>query len=120
MSSFLSVFKNILHGIEAAATVAAPIVATVDPTIGALINLATTSAVTVEAAIPADGNGVQKAAAVAGQSQAVIDVINGILASQGKAALPPNTNDIVQASVKTVVAGLNAVATAVQSPAKGG
>ena len=118
--SFLSVFKSILHAMEAASVIAAPIVAAqVDPTIGALMSQAATTAVLVEASIPATGSGATKALAVASQSQAIIDTISSILQSQGKAPLPANTNDLVQAGVKATVAGLNAVATAVAAaPAK--
>jgi hypothetical protein len=113
--SFLSVFQSVLHAVEAAAKIAAPIIATQDPVIGGLMSSATDAAVGVEAAITAPGAGAQKAGVVSAQTGAVIGVINGILASQGKAALPAGTNDLVQASVKSVVSGLNAVATAVQA-----
>lgn len=111
--SFLSVFQSILHVVEAAAKIAAPLIATQDPVIGALMTQATNAAVGVEAAITTPGTGAQKAAVVAGQSQATIDVINSILASQGKPPLPAITNSVVQAGVQTVISGLNAVAVAV-------
>ncbi len=108
--SFLRVFANILHAVEAAAAIAAPIIKIVDPTIGSLMTMATTAAVGVEAAITAPGSGQQRADAVAAQTGAVINVINGIRVSQGKPPLPPDTNDVVQSQVKTVVGGLNVVA----------
>lgn len=118
--SFLSVFSNILHAIEAGAKIAAPVVAGLDPVIGALMAMATNAAIGVEAAITTPGSGAQKAALVAAQSQAVIDVTNAILESQGKKPLPANTNDIIQTGVATVVSGLNAVEKAVHaaSPVK--
>jgi len=113
--SFLSVFSKVLHGIESASQIAAPIIATQDPTVGAIMQMAVTAAVGVEAAITADGTGAQRAAVVAAQSQAVIDVANAILSSQNKKPLPANTNEITQALVKTVVTGMNAVEVAVKS-----
>jgi hypothetical protein len=115
--SFLSVFQTILHVVEAAAKIAAPLIATQDPVIGALMSQANNAAIGIEAAITTPGTGTQKAAVVAGQSQATIDVINAILASQNKPALPANTNVIVQAGVQTVISGLNVVAKAVTPPA---
>jgi hypothetical protein len=114
--SFLSVFQTVLHVIEAAAKIAAPLIATQDPIIGALMTQANNAAIGIEAAIITPGTGEQKATVVAAQSQATIDVINGILASQNKPPLPANTNTIVQAGVKTVIGGLNAVAQAVTPP----
>ena len=111
--SFLSAFRNVLHAVEAAATIAAPIIAAVDPTIAALMTQANNAAIGVEEAITTPGSGAQKAAIVAAQSQATIVVINSILASQNKQPLPANTNAVVQAGVQVVVSGLNAVSQAV-------
>lgn len=111
--SFLKGFQTVLHVVEAAAKIAAPLIATQDRVIGALMTQANNAAIGVEAAITTPGTGTQKAAIVAAQSQATIDVVNAILASQNKKPLPANTNDIVQAGVQTVVAGLNAVTAAV-------
>ncbi len=108
--SFLRVFSSILHAIEAAAVIAAPVVKIMDPTIGNLMTMATTAAVGVEAAITTPNSGQQRADAVAGQTSAVIGVINGLLASQNKPPLPANTGEVVAGQVKTVVTGLNTVA----------
>ena len=115
--SFLRGFLTVLHAVETAAKIAAPIISTVDPVIGALMTQANNAAIGIESAsltmsttIPGD----EKAAIVAAQSQATIDVINSILVSQNKPKLPDNTNTIVQATVKTVVSGLKAVAQAVE------
>lgn len=113
--SFLSVFKSILHAVEAAATIAAPIVATFDPTIGALTQAATQAAIGVEGSITAPGSGAQKQAAVQKSTQAVFDVTNQILASQGKPPLHANTVDAAVQGAVMVVNQLNAVAKAVQS-----
>lgn len=111
--SFLKVFASILHATEAAASIAAPIVATMDPTIGGLMSAATTAAVGAEAAITAPGSGPQKAAAVQAQTQASIGVINAILASQNKKPLPANTGDVIASQVGVVVGNLNAIKAAV-------
>jgi hypothetical protein len=114
--SFLSAFRSILHATEAAAQIAAPVIKTVNPVIGALMSFATTAAVNVEAQIPATGTGAQKAEAVVAQTQSVVDVINAILAAEGKPQLPATTTGEVTAIVPTVVAGLNAVSAAVKTP----
>lgn len=113
--SFLSVFKTILHAAEAAATIAAPILATLDPTIGALTQSATQAAIGVEASITTPGSGAQKQAAVQASTQAVFDVTNQILASQGKPPLHQNTVDAAVQGAVMVVNQLNAVATAVNA-----
>lgn len=116
--SFLSVFSTILHATEAAASIAAPIISQMDPTIGDLMASATRAAVGAEAAITAPGSGQQKAAAVAAQTQASIDVANKILESQGKKPLPTNTADVIASQVGVVVGNLNAIESAVKaSPA---
>lgn len=113
--SFLSVFKSILHATEAAATIAAPIIATMDPTIGALMGSATQAAIGVEGSITAPGSGPQKQAAVQASTQAVFDVTNQILASQGKPPLHANTVDAAVQGAVMVVNQLNAVAAAVKA-----
>jgi len=110
--SWLSVFTTIFHAIETAAKIAAPIIATVNPVIGALMLQATTAAVNVEAILPT-APGADKAAVVKAATQATVDAINGILVSQGKSPLPSNTTDVVQGTVVTVVSGLKAVGAAV-------
>lgn len=111
--SFLSVFATIGHAVEAAAKIAAPIVATLDPQIGGLMSMATSAAVGIEAVITQPGAGQQKADAVAAQTKAAIDVANSILASQNKPPLPANTADVIAHQVGVVVAGLNGVSQAV-------
>ena len=54
--SFLSVFARILHVIEAAAQIAAPIIATQDPVIGALMTQANNAAIGVEAEHVGEGD----------------------------------------------------------------
>jgi hypothetical protein len=113
--SWLSVYEDLLHCAEAAARIAAPIVAvTVNPTIGALTLQAANAAVGAESLIDIPGSGQQKAALVRAQTQATVDVINGILASQNKPLLAPNITDIVQQQVQVVVGGLNTVQQAVE------
>lgn len=116
MASFLSVFKNILHATEAAAQIAAPIVATFEPGIGALMMAAAGAAVSVEGSITAPNSGAQKQAAVAASTQQVVDVTNAILKEAGKAPLPANTTDVVVQQVSgVIVPQLNAVAKLVQT-----
>ena len=117
MASFLSVFKTILHGLEVAASIAAPIVATQDPIVGALMQQATAAAVAVEQGITTPGQGSAKAQAVKAGTQATVDAINGILTSQGKNPLPQNTTDVVQAQVVATVTGMNAILAAVTGSA---
>lgn len=111
--SFLTIFKDILHATEAAAEIAAPIIATLDPPIGILMGAATQAAVGVEAAITTPGSGQQKAGLVAQQTQASIDVVNQILQSQGKKPLPTDTGQVIAAQVGTVIGNLNAIKGAV-------
>ncbi len=108
--SFLHVFRGILHATEVAAQLAAPIVATVDP----LMLQATNAAVNVEGSITAPGSGEAKAAVVRAGTQATIDAINALLASQSKPPLPTNTTDVVQGTVKNVVLGMNTIQAAVK------
>ncbi len=115
-SSFLRVFQNILHALEAAAAIAKPIAQAVDPTIGNLMTQAAQTAVVVEAAAEATGAkipGEQKAAIVAQATQASIDLTNSLLASQGKQALPTGIAAAVGASTKLVVDTLNSTANTV-------
>jgi hypothetical protein len=113
--SWFTTFDSILHLVEAAAKIAAPIIAvTVDPTIGGLMLQATNAAVGVESILTTPGSGPQKAALVRAQTQATVDVINGILVSQSKPTLAPNVTDIVQQQVQVVVSGLNTVQQAVE------
>ena len=116
--SFLRVFATLEHALVAVDTILAPIVSVVNPMIGSLMTMAARAAVGVEGAITTPGSGTQRADLVSQQSGAVINVINGILIAEGKPPLPANTNDVVQAQVKTVVSGLNVVADTVDPPAK--
>lgn len=113
--SFLSVFKDILHATEAAAAIAEPIIATFDPVIGALMLGATEAAIAVEGSITAPGAGAQKQAAVTASTNAAINVVNGILQSQGKQPLPANTGQAISQQVGVVVANLNGIAKAVSA-----
>lgn len=113
MKSFLRVFTNILHAIEGAAVIAAPIVSAVDPVIGALMTQATTVAVGVEAAITAPSSGDQRQQVVTQTTQNTVALINSLLSSQGKPTLPVGVVDAVTAATKSVVQGLNTVADAV-------
>ena len=113
--SFLRVFQSVLHAIEAAAAIAAPIVKAVDPTIGALMTQAAQTAVTVEQAVTASGE--QKAAIVSQATQAGIDLTNSLLQSQGKASLPAGIITAINATTKNVVDTLNTVADTVMPPA---
>lgn len=111
--SFLLVFRNILHAAEAAASIAAPVIAKMDPVIGALMLQATNAAVGVEALILGAKKGTEKMDVVGQQVQATVDVVNGILLSQGKTPLRSDITDTVKQQVQVVVSGLNAVQTAV-------
>lgn len=115
--SFLSVFKSILHATEAAATIAAPIIATMDPTIGSLMGAATQAAVSVEGSITTPGSGAQKQAAVQASAQQVFDVANQIRVSQGAAPLHQSTVDAAVQGAVLAVNQLNAVAALVKAPA---
>ncbi len=110
--SFLTGFMTTLHAIEAGAKIAAPFIATVNPVIGALVMQGATAAVGIEGVITAPGNGLQKAKIVASQTEATVKLVNSALVAQGKPPLPDNTTDQVNAQVKVVVDGLNAVAAA--------
>lgn len=114
--SFLSVFGSVLHAIEAATAIAAPIVKTMNPTVGGLMQMATVAAVGAESAITAPGAGPARAQAVIEQTKAAIDVANGILVQQGRPPLPANTGQVIAQQVGVVVAGLNGVASAVAQP----
>lgn len=113
--SFLTVFRDVLHATEVAASIAAPIIQTMDPQIGALMASATSAAVAVEGSITAPGSGQTKADAVAGATQAAIDATNQILASQGKKPLPTNTGTMITQQVGIVVGSMNAIKDAVQA-----
>ena len=116
--SFLSVFDTVLHAVEAAAAIAAPIIQTMDPEIGGLMSAATQAAIGVEQSITTPGSGQQKAQVVTQQTQAAIDVTNAILASQGKKPLPANTGQVIAAQVGVVVGNLNAIEQAVKASSK--
>lgn len=111
--SFLSVFKTIGHAVEAAAGIAAPIIATVNPVVGGLMGMANNAAISVEAAITTPNSGAQKNQVVAQSLQSTVDTINAILKDTGKAALPENTVAVVLQQLETVIAGLNATSKAV-------
>jgi hypothetical protein len=115
--SFLSVFGSVLHAVEAATAIAAPIVRTMNPTVGGLMQMATIAAVGAESAITTPGAGAARAQAVSEQTKAAIDVANGILSAQGRAPLPASTGEVIAQQVGVVVAGLNGVASAVAPPA---
>jgi hypothetical protein len=108
--SFLRVFQTIGHAVEAAAMIVAPVIKVVDPVIGNLMTMAVNAAVGMEAAVTAPAAGGQRADLVGQQTQAVVNVINGILLAEGKSALPSNITDVVGTQVKAVVSGLNTVA----------
>jgi hypothetical protein len=114
--SFLSVFRSILHAAEAAASIAGPVVAKMDPVVGALMLQATNAAVGVEALILGAKKGSEKMEVVGQQVQATVDVVNGILASQDRPALPTGITDAIKQQVQVVVSGMNAVQTAVSTP----
>lgn len=115
--SFLSSFRSILHAAQAAAQIAAPVVAAVRPEVGGLMMLAANASIGVEAAITAPGSGDLKAQLVAAQTKAALDVTNAILESQGRAPLAANLPEVIAQQVGVVVSGLNAVHEATQNPA---
>jgi hypothetical protein len=114
--SFLSVFRSILHAAEAAASIAAPVVAKMDPVVGALMLQATNAAVGVEALILGVKKGTEKMDVVGQQVQATVDVTNAILVSQGRQPLKADVTDTVKQQLQVVIAGLNAVEKAVNTP----
>lgn len=119
MKGFLRVFQSILHGLEAAATIAAPIVAAVDPVVGGLMNQSVGLAVLLEGTITTPGSGAQKAAIVTQTSAATVGLINSLLGSQGKQPLGSNITEAIAATTKNVVDSLNTVANTVDpQPAK--
>lgn len=119
MKSFLRVFRNVIHALEAAATIAAPIVKAVSPEIGGLMTQATSTAVAVEAAITTPGSGAQKAAIVSETTANTIALINSLLVAQGKTPLSLDIRGAIDATVKNVVDGLNTAANMVDPvPAK--
>ena len=126
--SWLSIFKNVLHAVEAAASLAAPIIAVVvdkkqadgsggdGAVIAGLMTQAVTAAVGIESissALTTPMSGSDKAAVVDSGTKATLDLINSLLVSQGKTALPASVTDIVSATVKTTVQGLQAAQVAV-------
>lgn len=113
--SFLRVFGSILHAVESAAVIAAPIIKTVDPEIGALMAGATAAAVQVEAAYTTPGSGADKQQAVHDSTAAAFNVANQIIVSQGKAPMPAATVDAAVAGAVTVVSQMNAIANAVDA-----
>lgn len=116
--TWLSVFETILHAAEAAAQIAAPIVAASgNPIMGSLILQAANAAVGAEVLFPLPGSSVQKGALVQAQTAATVAVINSALAAQKKPPLPADTTDIVQQQVKVVVSGLKSVQQAVETAA---
>jgi hypothetical protein len=112
--TWLIVFEDVLHAAEAAAQIAAPIVAVMNPILGALILQAANAAVGAEVIFSEPGQGPRKAALVRAETAATVDVINTVLKSINKPALPLNTTDLVQVHTETIVAGLNTVAAAVK------
>lgn len=116
--SFLRVFSSVLHGLEAAATIAAPILAAVEPEIAPLVSQAVSTAVVIEQVAAPGMTGAQKAAVVASATQAGITLTNSLLASQGKGPLPIGVDAAVGATVKNVVDTLNGVADAVMPVAQ--
>jgi hypothetical protein len=115
--SFLSSFRSILHAAQAAAQIAGPVIAAVRPEVGGLMLLATNASIGVEAAITAPGSGELKAALVAAQTKAAIDVTNEILKSQGKSLLSANLAEVIAQQVGVVISGLNAAHNATHTPA---
>ena len=111
--SFLRVFTTILHALEAAATISRPIVSAVDPEIGALMTVATNTAISVEASVTAAKSGTLKSDLVAQTTQSVLDLINGLRVSQGQPQLPQTIVTAATSVSKNVVDALNVVADAV-------
>jgi hypothetical protein len=114
MASFMRVFTSVLHALEAAATIAGPIVKAVDPEIGLLMSQATNTAVLIESIIPDAKKGQVKADIVDQTTQAALDLTNSLLTSQGKQPLNAAIKDAATATAKTVVDTLNVVANTVQ------
>ena len=115
--SWLTSFLNVLHAVEAANQLAAPIVSAVlggtdGPAIAGMMLQGNAAAVGIEAisatmSIPMTGE--QKGAVVDAGTQATFTLINSILTSQGKKPLAATVPAAVSASVKTVVEGLKTV-----------
>jgi hypothetical protein len=119
--SWLTSFLTILHAVEVADQLAAPIVAAaVGGTDGAAIAGMMTQANAAAVGIEAISNtfttpmtGEQKAAVVTAGTNATFTAINSILTSQGKQPLSPTIVTTVGATVKTVVEGMKAIGAAV-------
>jgi hypothetical protein len=112
--TWLIIFEDMLHAAEAAAQIAAPIVAAMNPILGALILQSANAAVGAEAIFSEPGQGSKKAALVRAETAATVGVINNVLKSLNKPLLPLNTTDLVQVHTDTIVAGLNTIAAAVK------
>jgi hypothetical protein len=110
--TWLVVFQDLLHATEASAQIAAPIVAVLNPVLGALILQAANALVGAEAIFTERGDGPRRAALVRAQTEATVSLINTALKAQNKPLLPDNTTDVVQVHIKAIVAGLNTVAEA--------
>jgi hypothetical protein len=120
-TQFLSIGKTVLHVVEMADQLAAPIVAvalggTDGPIIAGMMLQGNAAAVGIEAisaTLTTPMNGEQKGAVVDAGTQATFSLINSIRASQGQPPLAATIPAVVATSVKTVVEGLKTVGAAV-------
>ena len=120
-TQFLSIGKTVLHVVEMANQLAAPIVAgalggTDGPIIAGMMVQGNAAAVGIEAisaTLTTPMTGEQKGAVVDAGTLATFALINSILVSQGKPPLAATIPVVVSTSVKTVVEGLKTVGAAV-------
>ena len=119
--SWITSFLTVLHAVEAADVLAAPIVAAVigGPDGAAIAgmmtqgNAAAAGIEAISATLTTPMTGAQKGAVVDAGTQATFSLINSILTSQGKPPLAATIPGVVATSVKTVVEGLKTVGAAV-------
>lgn len=113
--SFLRSFDTVLQAVTAAAAIAQPVVATLEPEVGGLVLAATRAAVGVEALLREPGNGAKKAAMVAAQTAAAFDLVNAMRKARGKGELSPVAVEIATTQAGVVVDLLNAVAASAEA-----
>lgn len=112
--SFLRVFQSILHAMESAAVISAPLLAALAPDEAPLVAQSVNTALLLEAVITNPGSGAQREAILKATTDATVGLTNSLLVSQGKPPLSANVAVAAAATAKNVVDTLNVVANAVQ------
>jgi hypothetical protein len=82
--NFLGIVKEVAHDAGIVGEGAAPLISLYNPALGAIVKGVSDKIVQVEAAIPQDGQGDVKQAAVMNDFLSGLPVFNALLAAQGK------------------------------------